>query len=323
MSNFKKIGGRYGMHSGSAKFKNLEVTEGLYWRGTPLVSSIGGKNVTIKFVDASVSQSGNGDSWDNAYKTILEATAACRDDYSDDAAYYIFIAPGSYDETEDIRLYGHGIHLIGLGNPGSDSGVNVSDTNCTNGTFLLAGANCTIANIKFIPTQDLPPIFAIAAGNCLISNCHFKGVSGTTTNAIKTMNVRSTVIEDCQFGAAGEDFEVTIYAEGGADQYLIDSVIRNNRIFSNTTGAKGIYLDSQSTLVTYGCVIDRNHINLSGAGSTAKGIDSDNTGLVMITDNYVQVDASATPIESAATGGILGNHTDAGGTVVDPNAVAS
>lgn len=314
------------MHSGSGKFKNIEVTEELSWRGVPLVSGIGGKHVVCKFVDNAVTSSGSGDSWDSAYKTILEATAACRDDYTDDAAYYIYVAPGTYAETDELRLYGHGMHLIGLGNPGSDSGVTITsaEAGVVYGSLLLAGANCTVANIHFNLSTDVPGMFLIAADNCRIYNCVFKGTAGTTAKGMALANVRSTIIEDCQFGEAGGDFSTAaIYIDGGADYYFIDSVIRNNRIKGVTTGAKGIYVTSQATCVTYGSIIDRNHINLSGAGSTAKGIDSDNTGLVMITDNYVQVDASGTPIESAATGGIIGNHTAAGSTIVDPNAVAS
>jgi hypothetical protein len=321
------MGRKYSMRSGNITARNITVESAIKINGTTLFTGIGGQHAVTKYVDASVNSSGNGNSWDSAYKTILEATAACRDDYTDDAAYYIYIAPGTYAETDELRLYGHGIHLIGLGNPGTDSGVTITNAlaGVVYGSILLAGANCDIANIHFNLSTDKPGIFMIASDNCHIWNCIFKGTTGTTSKAILMANVRSTIIEDCQIGEAGGDFAYGFYLDGGADYYFIDSVIRNNRIWSDTTGAKGIYVTSAATLVTYGGVIDRNIINLSGAGSTAKGIDSDNSGVIMIIDNYVMVDGSATAIEAASTNtGIIGNHTMAGTAApVDPNEAIS
>lgn len=246
-----------------------------------------------------------------------------RDNYDDDAEYHVFVFPGSYVPTEDLRLYGHGIHLHGMGNPGSDSGVNITDTESpTYGILLLAGANCTIENIEFISTTDVPGVYMLASDNSILRNCTFKGTSGTTTTAIQLMDVRSTKIYNNTIGEAGGDFTNCIYAEGGANYYLIDSHIAGNRMFSNESGAKGILIDNTST--TYGNVIERNFINLSGAGGSPIGIDNNSTGVSIIADNFVVVPTSQTPIESASSPtGMLGNHTMAGSTVVDPNTAAS
>ena len=54
-----------------------------------------------------------------------------------------------------------------------------------------------------------------------------------------------------------------------------------------------------------------------------KQIDNDNTGVIMITDNYVVIASGATAIESASSPtGIINNHTLAGTTTVDPNEAA-
>ena len=162
----------------------------------------------------------------------------------------------------------------------------------------------------------------LAADNCVIKNCVFKGTSGTTTTAIKLMDVRSTKIYGCQIGEAGEDFTNAIYDEGGANYYLIDSHIAGNRIYSNTASAKGILCDNTST--QYGNVIERNFINLSGASGSPIGIDINCTGVPIIADNFVVMPSSQTPIESASSPtGIIGNHTMAGTTVVDPNSAAA
>jgi len=284
----------------------------------------------IYFVDEeNGSDSNDGLSPSTAFATLdkcfgnTSGNKVARDDYSDDAEYYVFVFPGTYAPTGDLRMYGHGIHLIGLGHPGSDSGVNITDTNePTYGLILLAGANCTIKNIQFNMTTDVPAIYALAADNCVIENCRFKGTHGTTTTAIQLMDVRSTKICNNQIGEAGGDFTNGIYAEGGADYYLIDSHIAYNRIYSTVDGAKGILMDDTST--EYGNVIERNFINLT-TGSGSIGIDQNATGGNLIVDNYVMVPESATAIESAATNtGIIGNHTMAGTAApVDPDEAIS
>ena len=166
-------------------------------------------------------------------------------------------------------------------------------------------------------------IFAIAADNCLIRNCGFKNASGTGTYGMMLANVRTTKIYNNMFGEAGSDFGTSIHAAGGADYYLIDSHIAGNRIWANGASAKGIYITSAATLVTYGTVIERNFINLSTASGASIGIDNDNTGVVMICDNYVCMASGDTPIEAASSPtGIIGNHSLAGSSTVDPNEAA-
>lgn len=246
-----------------------------------------------------------------------------RDDYSDDAEYHVFVFPGTYAPTLDLRLYGHGIHLHGLGNPGSDSGVNVTDTEePTYGIMLLAGANCTIENIQFNSTTDVPAIYAIAADNCMIRNCVFKGTHGTTTTAMQLANVRGSWIYNNQFGVAGGDFTNSIYNAGGDDTYVIDTHIFGNRIYSTVSNAQGLYC--ANTVVSYGTVIERNFVNLT-TGSSAVAVNWLATGGNLIVDNYAMVPASATAIASGATNtGIIGNHTMAGTSApVDPNEAIS
>lgn len=312
---------KYGLRDNNCNFNvgtfnTVEVTERMY--GSGMVNSASG---TIKYVDASNSISGDGNSWNAAYLTILEATAALRDDYSDDAESYIFIAPGSYVETDELRMYGHGMHLIGLGHPGTDSGVNMTDTatGVTTGIILIGGANCTIENIEFLSTKNISAICLIASDNCYIQNNVFKGTSGTTVSAITGIDVRSTYILNNQIGEAGCDFTNGIYFSGGSDYYCIDSYIAGNRIYSDNTSGRGILIDN--TCTTYGNVFDRNFINVNG--TSGKGIDNNSTGVNIYCDNFVVVASGATPIESASSPtGMIGNHTMAGATVVDPNTVA-
>ena len=275
------------------------------------------------FVDDSKDFSGNGRSWETAFVTIAEAIAACDNDYSDNADFRVFIAPGDYEE-DDLLFAGHGLHLIGLGNPGMDSGVHIKGAAeaayCVLG---IAGANCTVKNIALEAAGAEPCLYLPAADNCVFDNIVLKGVSATTEYAIEMDDTRGTKFKNLQFGAGGAGFKTAlIYAEGGADQYMIHSTIENCNMWSTNTGVKGLLIDVDC--VTYANVVKNNAINLVGAGSTAIGIDNNSTGNNLFVGNYVVVDTSAVPIESASTiTGILGNHTMAGSTVVDPNTVAT
>jgi len=247
-----------------------------------------------------------------------------RDDYSDDAEYHIFVAPGTYAPLLPLRLYGHGIHIHGLGIPGTDSGVNITDSSAvgaTNGLVYFAASNSSIENVQFNMTEDIPAIVLIAADNSKIINNVFNSEDSASTKGITLMNVRSTEIAFNSFGIAGGCHANPIYSTSGADQYLIDSWIHDNRIFSNVSGAVGILIHSD--LVAYGTVIDRNWINLAGCAGNPIGIDWNATNTPLITNNYVTVPNGKTPIESAASPtGILHNSTQAGSTEVDPNTAA-
>ena len=303
------------------------------------VTISGGLNGTIKgkagkcyYVDEENGADGNnGLSPSTAFATLYKCLGnttgnkVCRDDYSDDAEYHIYIAPGSYDSA-DLRMYGHGIHLHGLGIAGSDSGVNLIDTNCTSAPLLLAGANCTIENICFLMTDATDSakggIYAIAADNCIIRNCTFKCVSGAGTNGILIEDMRNSKVYGNNFGDAGSFFVSNIHGSTGADKYLIHTHIAGNRIYSTRAASKGIVIHGDC--LCYGTVIERNFINLGKATGAAIGIDQNNTNVALITDNFVCMASGDVPIESASSPtGMIGNHTQAGGTVVDPNTVAS
>jgi len=281
------------------------------------------KRGKVYHVDASISASGDGTTWEKAFKTIAEAIAICDNDYTDDALYYVFIAPGEYVE-DDLLFAGHGLQMIGLGNPGSDSGVHIlGEAGAAYCVLGLAGANCSFQNLDIQAAGAEPAIYIPAMDNCVFKNCVIRGVPATTTYGIEMKDTRSSKIIDCLFSEAGQGFlTYVIYASGGADQYMIDSEISGNMICGTATSVKGIFIESTCTV--YGNVIDRNMINLAAAGGSPKGIDNDAAGVNLITDNYVVMPNGKTPIESASSPtGMIGNHTMAGATVVDPNTAKS
>jgi hypothetical protein len=290
-----------------------------------------GTTAHVYYVDETNGLDGNdGLTPQTAFKTLdkcwgnTTGNKMARDDYADDATYYVFVFPGTYAPLLPLRMYGHGIHWVGLGIPGTDSGVNVTDASAVSPTYGLiyfAAANSSIQNVQFNMTTDVPAITLIAADNSYIAHNVFNSDSDATTKGIQLMNVRSTEIAHNSFGVAGGCFTYSIYSTSGADQYLIDSYIHDNRIYSDVSGAVGIVVHVD--FVAYGTVIDRNWINLAGCAGTPIGIDWNATQTPMITNNYVSMPSSKTPIESAASPtGILHNATQAGSTEVDPNTAA-
>jgi hypothetical protein len=169
--------------------------------------------------------------------------------------------------------------------------------------------------------EAFPAIWCAGGDNNLIKNVVIEGDDSNMTYGIKMSSMKGSWIRDCvitRFATSG------IWVEGGADQYFIWGGIENNLIASLVaSNTEGILVDSQATLVAYGSVIRDNDIIL-GTGTSSKGIDVNNTGSILVRNNYVSVPTSGTPIEHAGGNGfILGNHTAAGTTIVDPNVVAS
>jgi hypothetical protein len=276
------------------------------------------------------SDSNNGLSPNKAFATLdkcwgnTTGNKMARDNYDDDAEYHVFIFPGTYAPLLPLRVYGHGIHIIGLGIPGTDSGVNITDTAAVAATYGLiywAAANSSIQNVQFNMTTNIPAMNLLASDNCAINYNVYNSINDASTKGITLANVRQTEIAHNLFGIAGGCHANAIYSTSGADQYLIDSHIHDNRIYSDVSGAVGIVVHSD--FVAYGTVIDKNHINLAGCAGTPIGIDWNATATPLITNNYVTVPTSKTPIESAASPtGILHNSTQAGSTEVDPNTAA-
>lgn len=286
-----------------------------------------GKFGKMYFVDEeNGSDSNDGKSPDRAFATIEKAcglTGVCKDDYSDDALYYVFVAPGNYAE-DDILFAGHGLHLIGIGQPGRDSGVHViGEAGAAYCVFGLAAANCEIANICFEAEGAEPVFYAPAMDNCWIHNCRFYAKSGTTLDCMELKDTRNSIIEDNHFFSFEEK---GIHHITGADKYCIESVIRRNLFGKSSegvigSGAKGIFFHVDT--VVYGTLIERNWLLMGDVAGSPIGIDIDSTGQIMICDNKVSVPTGKTPIECAASPtGILHNATQAGAVEVDPNTAA-
>jgi len=151
-------GGRYGQHSGSARYKNLQVDNVMIVAGGQITPATPGK---IFHVDGNKAASGNGLSWNTAFKTIQEAHDAATSARGD----IILIAPmtsGSGRYNENVLITKESLTFMGVGggrcNPiirpsaattkypftGEVEGTTISGCG-----FLIMAKNTTVQNLAF------------------------------------------------------------------------------------------------------------------------------------------------------------------------------
>lgn len=285
------------------------------------------------FVDGTYGNDGfDGKSWESAYATFEKGIDACRftagtTDVAEttDNRAFLFMASGHYSETTEMLWSGHQISVIGCGGgrAGGDKGVvfNYACDSASTGVFLMSGSGNELFNFFIKNDAAIPSLFMYGGDNNWVHNLGIEGDGSTATVGICAYSMKGCLIEDCDI-ASHITYGIHLSQAGTADEYAIMGAIRNNRI-SMVTGASsatGILVDVNFT--PYSFAIDRNFVECR-TGSSSKGIDVNCIVGCLITDNYVSVPSSATPIEHA--GGeqyILGNHTAAGTTNVDPNPAA-
>ncbi len=198
MSRFKKIGGRYGMHSGSAKFKNLEVASNLFVNGNPLFSISG----DIWYVDKNKASgnTGDGTTWSDAFLTITEAVAA--------AGNYdvIYIGQGVYSEAATVDITQDGLKIFGAGTSGYIWGpTSMKSDTAADHMLSINATGVEIAGLDFITNTTsknaIQMSSTVTTYKTHIHDCHFGG-GGTTNIGINCSLVQDTVdmhIDGCEF----------------------------------------------------------------------------------------------------------------------------
>jgi len=212
MSSFNKVGGRYGMHSGSARFKNLQIDSNLWLQGNALSVNPG----KTWYVDGDVNASGTGDSWGSAFKTIQEGvTAASADDIVYVAAQKITDYTGdptSYEENVIIPFANAGMALIGVSRGRTQGGLPQLKvgTTTTQALLTIRAPGCLIANMGFngagatgggILLDD--DYTTKAAFGTTITGCHFKNCVGPDADDAKDGGA-------IQWSAQGNAWQVSI-----------------------------------------------------------------------------------------------------------------
>jgi len=286
---------------------------------------------TIVHVDQAVGSDANtgGLTWEKPYATLDAAIDFARYQFGTTTISYtdknrrfvVLVKPGHYNETS-LWWSGYNLSVIGCGPavPGKDYGVSINYDGGETSTaaFLMSGSGNSLENVHVYCDAAIPAVYLYNGDNNLIRNCVIEADGTNCTYGIKADSVKGSRIEG---NVIQNTATAGIYLDGGADRYFIEGWIRNNHIHSNVANTTGILVDVD--MLSYNAWIDHNFVSLTN-GASCKGIDVNTTSLgPCVTDNYVSVPSSATPIEHA--GGdqfLMGNHTAAGTTNADPNPAA-
>lgn len=240
-----------GMGGGDARLRSLRTDE-LYAPFSYMLPMLGPGDVW--FVDGSRGASGDGTSWDDAFKTIQEAVDASGDGTGDS----IFVAPYKY--TENVLVKDHEGLLIAAVVPGWPTRIRASD----------ATTKITYTSLSGQSVQGV--CFAVLSrgvtidGFCLDGGGNYAGAyigDGYRIDSGYNENAASSRITNCLFLGGGEG------EEGLTLDGCSDSVIVENNIFSRWDTA-AIYISAGGTRTVQRPIIRNNHF-ISGA--SAYGID--------------------------------------------------
>lgn len=316
MSNFKKIGGRYGFHSGSGKVKNMEVTGNLWVQGNSFIASPG----NVWYVDGDVTTSGNGDSWDTAFKTIQEAVTAAS---AEDTIYIVAKThtdytgdPVSYAETVIIPYAASNLAIIGVSRGRTQGGLpQIKIGAGAVAMFTVRAPGCLIANLGFNGASSTgggilldDDYTAKAAFGTTIVGCHFKNCKCHATNGSLGGAIYTSAAGNCwQVLISGNTFYknvADIVLVGTSNTVPQDWVIEDN-IFSGPAASVDANILTEGSGIN-GLVINNNIFPCDPAlSSGSNAVSCDLTGSVGVYSNNTHGHAGLTLGDGSVTGGVI------------------
>ena len=280
MSSFNKVGGRYGMHSGSGKFKNMQVDQNMFIQGNP-VGPMGPGNTW--YVDKNVNASGSGKTWELAFKTLTEAVAAAK------AYDTIIMGRGYYTEAATITISSaqRGLRIFGPTTGGVPTSNGLSSATSTDDILIINADDVEISGITFWCLTNGKNGIDIGADYDGYSNwihdCCF--LTGNADNDLGEYGIKVNNTDDC-VGTLIENnyfyFMSTAAIVAGSTRLTI----RNNTIWSNSIG---LDLTAFTAGAHSGTLVSDNYL-IGRAGSTI-GIELASTeqidGHIFIANNVV------------------------------------
>ena len=208
-------------------------------------SSVDDKTKVI-YVDQQATGIGDGSSWDDAYTTVQAGINAARYDYgttdinyNDNHEAWVFIAPGDYSAEGRIAFSAKNLHIIGLGEPGTDTGVTIRPTSPSTFVFGGSGTGVEIANLGiFVDSAVYGIYWEQMDGNCNFHDNLIIGDDSTATTGIYTGGMKggSKIINNKIRGFATSCVTVA----GGADMYFTEAQIDCNQFGAVTTCTDGV-----------------------------------------------------------------------------------
>ena len=307
MSNFNKIGGRYGMHSGSAKFKNLQVDAGFSVQGNSFPTGPG----STFYVDSGVNANGNGSSWSLAFKTIQAAVDAASENGDT-----IYVAPGDYSIAVAIEIEKDNLRLIGPNKSCNDYAAMVY-TSAADNLVEIDAHNVSIVGLGFSAAGGAGHgiTFTGASYKCYIAQCRFDGWGniGYGVKADDTSDSPDLVVEDCLFRS---------WATGGIYANTTRGLFRRNMIFVDAASIGINFAQTGGNRPDSMCY--ENYI--IGSNSTDTGIQiaaTEPTDGTLLVANNVVTNCSTNITQDKSDAGVVNNGTYGDGAAfvqVDPNA---
>lgn len=196
----------------------------------------------VYYVSRNITTSGDGKSWDAAYKTIGEAIAQVNQDYiaalqpNQGRNSIIYVGEGWYSEVP-LLLTANDVTIIGLAPGGHDPVVLYGsataggfDIGAGGPALVVRGANCTIHNIGFFTHDVLYPALRIggnasdtglnggtlsAATGCLLSKLAFvRDVDNGSLGGLDIVNAEGPDILSCRFSTSCKDYGIRIRSNG-------------------------------------------------------------------------------------------------------------
>jgi hypothetical protein len=259
------------------------------------------------YVNGDKSASGNGKSWDRAFKTITEAiTASSADDV-------IFVAPGDYDEGAALAITQENLRIIGPGNDARQQAMIWSNA-ASHHLMTINAHNVEIAGLGFTQTKDTYDCIQVSTTasyfKVWIHDCRFDGY-GQGEHGVHlgtTYDSPDNCIEWNKFRA---------FQTAAIYMYTTRGTCRHNYI-ATAAGAIGIHLPATGANRPENFVTDN---DILGVNSTDTGITvaAVNAGTLMLSRNHVC--GAATSISQFANGQHSGTEnyasSTAGGALID------
>jgi hypothetical protein len=261
------------------------------------------------YVDAAISSSGDGSSWENAFKTISEAVAVATT-----AGDTIIVAPGDYDEDATVAISTNGLRIIGPGPNTQNRAMLYGNA----GAYDLMTINANEVEINGLAFSDATDTYdGIVIGGSSssykvwIHNCRFDGWDGEYgIQAGASNDCPDLLIENNLFrswNTAAVQVNCTRSCVRNNIFHVVTDKIGLEHVPSGSNRPDNVYLDNRFSGAS----------NSSTTGIKFTGAPSD--GTCMVGGNWFFGTWNTSITQVAGSIGILNyvSDTDTGGTLID------
>jgi|26BtaG_2_1085354.scaffolds.fasta_scaffold09284_5 hypothetical protein len=200
----------------------------------------------VCFVDKKATGKADGTSWKNAYTDLQDAINAARYDfgttdinYDDESDNYVIVAPGDYSSEGRIAWSSKNLHILGMGMPGTDTGVTINPTSPSTFAFGGSGTGTEVSNL-FIGVASAVYGFYWEQmdGGSWFHDLYIYGNSSNATTGIYTGGMKGTSAITRNKISGFVTSCVTV--AGGADMYFTDAKIDWNQFGATATCVDGV-----------------------------------------------------------------------------------